>query len=225
MIKNLAFFLIGFMLMLTSCIGDDIVADAVDPELRITMAADTIQRGSSYLFEASYFNEVGQEVSVDVMWASSDDRILSIDDFGLAKGLAGGSVDISVTYMNNGSLLMDQHTVVVGEETVINNLERTGIIATTSSYALKGSFVLSQSGEDLTLNIAADYEASTSLPGLYLYLTNNPNTTVGAREVGRVQVFFGAHAYTITNAEINDFSYLLYFCKPFNVKVGEGQIQ
>ena len=66
--------------------------------------------------------------------------------------------------------------------------------------------------------------ACSSLPGLYLYLTNNPNTINGAQEVGEVTIFSGAHSYSIPNTGINEYNYLLYWCKPFSVKVGEGKI-
>ncbi|MEM9549152.1 MAG: hypothetical protein AAGA77_24405, partial [Bacteroidota bacterium] len=62
------------------------------------------------------------------------------------------------------------------------------------------------------------------LPGLYVYLTNNRNTTANALEIGAVEVFNGAHTYTVEDVGINDYKFLLYFCKPFNVKVGDGEI-
>nr|HQU58856.1 hypothetical protein [Saprospiraceae bacterium] len=75
------------------------------------------------------------------------------------------------------------------------------------------------------LEIADNYRASTSLPGLYLYLTNNPATVNNALEVGKVAVFDGAHSYHISGVGINDYDYLLYWCKPFSVKVGDGEMQ
>jgi len=60
---------------------------------------------------------------------------------------------------------------------------------------------------------------------LYVYLTNNPSTTAGALEIGKVTVFEGTHIYTIEgDIPLNQYNYLLYFCKPFNVKVGDGEI-
>ena len=55
-------------------------------------------------------------------------------------------------------------------------------------------------------------------------MTNNPNTASGAKEIQKVTVFNGAHKYIITNTKINDFNHLLYWCKPFGVKVGDGEI-
>ena len=43
-------------------------------------------------------------------------------------------------------------------------------------------------------------------------------------EIGEVKVFKGAHRYTIGgDIALNQYKYLLYYCKPFNVKVGDGE--
>ena len=114
--------------------------------------------------------------------------------------------------------------MAVGGSTVNNN-EQSGSIRTTSSYVLSGDFVIRDNGNGgITISFVDDYEASTALPGLYVYLTNNPNTTAGAKEVGKVRVFNGAHEYTVDDASLFTYSHLLYYCKPFNVKVGDGAI-
>ena len=89
---------------------------------------------------------------------------------------------------------------------------------------LEGSFTLEQVGDDLLLEFADDYRASSALPGLYIYMTNNKNTNANALEIDAVETFNGAHSYTIQNVGINDYKFLLYYCKPFNVKVGDGDI-
>jgi len=101
-----------------------------------------------------------------------------------------------------------------------------GTIQTTSSYKLTGSYEygLNDAGQ-LILDIAEDYEASTALPGLYVYLSNNPNSTSGSYEIAEVTVFNGAHSYTLPSSiDISDYKYILYWCKPFNVKVGDSTI-
>ena len=101
-----------------------------------------------------------------------------------------------------------------------------GTIQTTSSYKLTGSYEygLNDAGQ-LVLDIAGNYEASTALPGLYVYLSNNPNSTSGSYEIGEVTVFNGAHSYTLpSSVDISDYKYILYWFKPFNVKVGDSTI-
>jgi len=40
-----------------------------------------------------------------------------------------------------------------------------------------------------------------------------------------VVTFDGAHDYILDdNVGLFDYNYLVYFCKPFNVKVGDGEI-
>ena len=115
----------------------------------------------------------------------------------------------------------------MGEETieVEPTQAKSGQITTTSSYALSGDFSLTAENNDLVLAFDENYNASTALPGLYIYLTNNPSTISGALEIGKVQTFSGVHSYTIPNVDINEYSHVLYFCKPFNVKVGDGEIE
>ena len=106
-------------------------------------------------------------------------------------------------------------------------MSRSGVIATTSTYKLSGDYNLefSDSGA-LVLSLADNYEASTSLPGLYVYLTNNPNSINGALELAKVTVFEGAHNYMLpADVTITDYSYIMYWCKPFSVKVGGGNIE
>lgn len=58
-----------------------------------------------------------------------------------------------------------------------------------------------------------------------MYLTNNPNSIANAYEIGEVTIFDGAHSFELDANEVGltDFDFVLYFCKPFNVKVGDGQ--
>ena len=211
--------------VLGGCIGDDFIFDEVDPEIRITNPVDSLAIGSTYQFNFSYFNNVGQPESVPVSWTSSDPTILSITSDGLAEALQAGSAVVSVAYDGGVSPVMATAAIGVGENTVIIPTLRTGTIATTSSYLLEGDFELEDiGGGSLELRLASNYRASTALPGLYIYLTNNPSTNVGALEIGPVTVFSGAHSYTIGGVGINDYSHVLYYCKPFNVKVGDGEI-
>lgn len=213
------------LLFFTSCIKDDFVADTVEPLLRIDQAVDTLAINTAFRFTALYLNNVGTAEEVSILWQSSDTEIISIAPSGLAQALQTGSAVITATFNDGNQLVQDSIEVHVGEETVIANSNRSGVIATTSSYLLRGDFTLSAVGSDLELSIADNYRASTSLPGLYVYLTNNPNTIANAYEIGPVTTFSGAHSYTIPATGINDYNYVLYFCRPFNVKVGDGEIQ
>lgn len=213
------------LLTLTACIKDDIVFDTVDPELRIIRAVDTIAIDSSYQFEATYLNNIGAEEDVIIVWQSTAPEVIDITANGLATALQTGSATISATFDDGTTIVQDDVEVHTGEETVEAPRERSGTIRSTTFYDLGGAFTIEQIDADLLLEIDEDYVASSSLPGLYLYLSNNPNTIANALEIGAVQVFEGAHSYTIPNVDISTYNYLLYFCKPFNVKVGDGEIE
>lgn len=211
--------------LFSACIGDDIVFDTVEPTIRITNPLDTLGFGETHQFTFTYFNNVGQEVAVNATWSSSAPDIVAITADGLATGLSMGTASITVMFDTGEKVVMETLEVVVGEESITSPLARTGTIATTSTYKLTGDFTLEEDGAGgVILSFASNYEASTSLPGLYVYLTNNPNTSVGALEIGAVETFAGEHSYTIPNTGLQDYSHVLYFCKPFNVKVGDGEI-
>lgn len=224
--KNVLTMLIFGILALSGCIGDDIIEDRVDPEIRISNAVDTLKNGTEYQFNASFFDQVGMEQMVDMTWSSSNEDIIAISNTGLATALQTGNSLITVDALApSGVQVTEEILVNVGDETVVSVSERTGTIETTSSYELTGDFVMKEEGGGLKLIFADNYKASTALPGLYVYLTNNPSTTSGAYEIGAVTVYDGAHSYDLPNSiSLMDYEYVLYFCKPFNVKVGDGQL-
>ena len=227
--KNFLFFLIISVIVFSGCIGDDVIMDSVPERLSISNGVDSIQINTTYQFEADYFNNIGQLAARDISWISTNETVLSIDNQGLATGNElGGVTIIASVVLEDNSTLEDELTLWVTEgETVIIDppTERSGQINTTSSYPLSGDFTLKEEGNQLVLSLADNYQTTPSLPGLYVYLTNNPNTTNGAFEIGAVEVFSGAHSYTFSGVGLNDYSHVLYFCKPFSVKVGDGVIE
>ncbi|MCO6488702.1 MAG: Ig-like domain-containing protein [Phaeodactylibacter sp.] len=218
----------AILLLFSGCIGDDVVFDTVPEAVRILNPVDSIMVGSTRQFEARFTNNIGEAEERVVFWSSSDAAVLGIDDAGLATALAAGKATVTAEVRLDGKgPVSDAVEVVVSEEEVSGDPagERSGTIRTTSSYLLEGSFTLREDGEDIVLEFGSDYRASTSLPGLYVYLTNNPSTVNNAFEIGRVETFNGAHSYRISGVGLNDYSYLLYWCKPFSVKVGDGEIR
>ncbi len=224
--KNLLLYT-AIITLLSSCIGDDFIDDRVDPVLRITDEIQSLEVNTMYQFNFAYFNNIGAEESVNPSWSSSDSSIIIIDDNGLATAIALGEAIITAEYVDEeGNIIEDIVSIIVDTSTVIEVEEsKSGVIATTTFYDLSGTFTIDSNDDDIIINVADDYEASTGLPGLYLYLSNNRNSIANAREIGKVEVFNGAHTYTVADAGLNDYSFLVYFCKPFNVKVGDGEIQ
>jgi len=223
--KSSIFLVLLMGLLFTSCIGDDIINDRVDPRLIIDNPLDTLQYGGTYQYLPIYFNNVGMVEDLDVTWMTSNPLIVTVDSTGLVAAVDSGEVTITVSGVDEeGNALLFEDNFVVGNSTVSTSFNRTGVVNTTSSYDLTGAFRLEKVGTGVRLDFFDDYNASSSLPGLYIYLTNNNTTTNGALELGPVTVFSGAHSYDIPDVGLNDYSYVLYFCKPFNAKVGDGLI-
>lgn len=210
----------------SSCIGDDIIEDQIDPVVRILNPVDSIEINTNYSYNAAAFDQTGTRLnSPSLIWLSSDTNIISVDSVnGIAKAKALGTAMIEVQWQNNDQEYSDQNIVAVGNTTVQQASNRMGSLTTTSSYTLSGDFELEEVTGVLELSFASNYRASSSLPGLFVYLTNNPATTNGALEIGPAISFSGAHSYTLpTGTQIQDYQYVLFFCKPFNVKVGDGK--
>ncbi|KAB1153217.1 hypothetical protein F7018_17880 [Tenacibaculum aiptasiae] len=178
----------------------------------------------THQYTTTYTDQTGQVQTPQITWSSSDSNIASVSSTGLVTANTIGNVTITASVTLNGNTTTDDNTLTI---TGSAPKEKSGTIKTTSSYALSGTFTLKEipGTNDLELSINADYNASTALPGLYLYMTNNPNTVGGAKEIQKVTVFNGAHTYTIKNTGIDDFNHLLYWCKPFSVKVGDAEIK
>ena len=228
--KNIQFHKIMLLLACTfalfsSCIQDDFIEDRVDPVIRINTQVESIEVNTTFQFEFTYLNEIGQAEPVQAIWTSADENIISIDEAGLATALMPGQTTIHVLFENEEISVSDEILVEVGESTTIIEVEDfSGFIETTTFYTLEGSFDLVNVDDGLELNIMEDYRASSSLPGLYLYMSNNENSIANALEIGRVTVFSGAHSYEIPDVAIDEYKFLVYFCKPFNVKVGEAKL-
>ena len=212
----------------SSCIKDDIIDDYVQPRLNITSSVKELAKGDTFYFEAQFLNNIGLREEINPEWISSDTSIISFSDSGIAFGKTKGDAVVMAKHFDSfeNEWFSDTAYVTISDETIIDNEKKSGTVRTTSQYTLQGDFEVEQlENGNLLRSFAANYEASDNLPGLFVYLTNNPNTTNGALEIGRVTTFSGEHSYEIENVNINDYSTLLYFCKPFNVKVGDGTIQ
>ncbi len=217
-------FLFFIVILSYACVGDDFIDDFVQPELRINNPIENLQIGTDYQFEATYFNNIGLPETAQIEWSSSNENIVSISQSGLVSGVNSGQVIISAAVNGETDVIESFELSVTEAETLESSDIISGAIQTTSSYVLEGDFTIDSDDQGgIVIEFGEDYRASTTLPGLYLYLSNNPNSINGAFEVGMVQVYSGAHTYEIDDVNTSEYGYLLYFCKPFNVKVGDGK--
>ena len=213
-----------------SCVENDIIDDRIQEKLSLNRVIEKLTLNTTFQYTTKYTNNVGEVKTPTIIWSSSNPTIISVSNTGLITGLAiGQSVITAKVTTSEGKVVTTKNTITVTTEIIDNgNLrEKSGAIKTTSSYLLQGKFTIKEiaNTNDLELKIDASYQASSSLPGLYLFLTNNPTNISGAEEIAKVTVYNGAHSYIIKNTGINDFNHLLYWCKPFSVKVGDGEIK
>jgi hypothetical protein len=227
--KTSFFLLLSLLSLFSACIGDDIIEDSIPERLSINNAIDSLQINTSYTVTATFFNNIGQVTSGTIDWVSTNETVATIDGEGKLSALTVGSTAIiaSVVLADN-SRVEDQFELIVSQAPVEDPdepAERSGTAESTSSYVLEGDFILRQDGDNLIIEFADNYVASDGLPGFYLYLTNNPNTINNALEVSPIDILEGAHSYLVPGVDIQAYDYLLFYCKPFSVKVGEGVIE
>jgi len=223
--NNAKFLLFTFVLILASCIGDDIIEDFVEPQVRISNMPQSIATDTTIVITPVFLNDVGQETNATFEFESSDENVFSIDQTGLLTPVAEGAATLTVSTSYKDRSYSGSTDINISSVTVVAETSKSGTIRTTSTYLLTGSMTIEETDDGLLIDIADDYEASRALPGLYVYLTNNINTTAGALEIGMVEVFEGAHTYTLPDVSLEDYSHILYFCKPFGVKVGDGAFE
>ncbi|CAI8247600.1 MAG: Uncharacterised protein [Formosa sp. Hel1_33_131] len=226
--KQALLFATAFLLFF-SCVETDYKNDRVDPEIFISNPLSTLEEGTDYQLETKYFNYVGKEIENPVVnWSTENPTILTVSETGLVTGISMGVAIITASLITKEENLTITNTnkITVSMSTAVEPVKFEGTITSTSSYLLKGSYTLEPlDAGGVKLSLGEDYEADTSLPGLYIYLGNNPNSTADAFEIGPVTTFDGAHFYDLPTIGIYDYNYVLYWCKPFGVKVGEGQIK
>ena len=132
--------------LLSSCVGDDFIEDRIDPVLRIDNAIDSLEVGTDYQFEFTYFNNIGQEEATEVVWESSDPSIISITPSGLASALQQGDVVLTATVDGVDDQTLQSLMVTAGASTTEIEVStvRSGVIQTTTFYDLEGDFELIQ---------------------------------------------------------------------------------
>lgn len=136
---------------------------------------------------------------------------------------SSSTTDTTSSTTDTSTTTTDSSTSGADDGIVVSEQFFEGQIRSTSSYLLQGNFRYEFDGQNIVLSLGENYRADTALPGLYVYLTNNPTTPSGGYEIGEVTVFEGAHQYNLpASIALMDYKYILYWCKPFSVKVGDA---
>lgn len=209
--------------MFAGCIGTDIVEEViVGEQITITSRIQSLAVGESFQYDADFFDELGERVSSDIVWSSSDDQLVSITSSGLATANAPGDVFIRAI---SGSI-RDSLMLTAGTTTTFRASEREGTFRGLRNYTVSGAFTLTENGENLELTFSSNFVASRG-PGLFVFLSNSPTRTTGGIEVGRLQSNSGTQTYVISrdNAQLDTYNHVVIYCKPFGVAFGTGEFE
>ncbi|GGF78866.1 Ig-like domain-containing protein [Wenyingzhuangia marina] len=231
--RLLKFVFLLFFIGLNSCIQEDIVNDRVPEELRIISSVNALKVGDVVKLHASYFNNIGEKESKTVVWETSNPTVLSIDEFTTnITAKAEGTATITVKTIGvSGELTDSEIIMVVKDDVVVIPSENTkkGTITPTESYDASGDFEVIKTTNGIQIILANNYVADESLPGFALFLTNNPNSLVNALQIDAYDDADGAHykgafTYSVNGVGLNDYQYLVQWCRPFSILVGKATI-
>jgi hypothetical protein len=118
---------------------------------------------------------------------------------------------------------------VVANNSISIETPKKGAFSKTTSYKAAGYFEMTKTSNGIKIELASNYVADTSLPGFALFLTNNPNSLANALQIDAYDDADGAHytgafTYNIQNVGLNDYKYLVQWCRPFSILTGKAFI-
>ena len=121
----------------------------VTPTLQISNGIAQINVGTEYLFEIQFTDELGMETLPDtVLWESSNSEVLSVDENGTLTAVSAGTASVTVSTLVSDTLILYTNSIQVVNPVMVSTVTSyTGIVETTSSYQLEGTFTLAVIGE------------------------------------------------------------------------------
>ncbi len=202
-------------------------ANGIEKELSVTVIDDTsavasisiqssstmIRVGETILFQPTVRNINGMILNnKPITWSSSDVSVLSVSTLGLATSLAPGAAIITATSdkaVSNGvSVLVSQAMTT----------SRSGVFSGNGSYTVNGNVTMEIVNNNLQLNFTNF--SSSSGPGLYIYLGNSVNSGISIEALNN-----RTGSFTVdlpSSISIDDYNYVLIWCKPFGLTFGSA---
>ena len=172
-------------------------------------------KGEQYQFEAEVLNGFGVKINTSVSWSSSDSSVLSISNSGLADALSQGVANITATAEGVNSSPV-QMAVLEGA-----NGRRSGNFQDENGYSVSGSVEMRPaSGNNFELSFT-NFNCQPG-PALYIYLGNS--TTAGI-EIDELKQLTGDFVVPLpANIQLNDYQYVLIWCKSANAAFGSARL-
>ena len=135
------FFVFSALILAQSCVKNDYIDNSVEPTLRIVNKIDSLKLNTSFQFNATYYNNVGKLETIVMDWVSSDTAVIKVSKTGLATAVKAGKSILTSSYQSGSKVVKDNFFVTVGQETVVQENLKKGVVKTTSSYALSGDLL------------------------------------------------------------------------------------
>lgn len=104
----------------------------------------------------------------------------------------------------------------VGNNVEVVNTQEVGVFS--GSYNLQGTFSVDGTG----IHVNDDYQGTTA-PGPVWYLSNSNKSIQGGVRIGSANKSSGRH--TIATTQALDYEYLILWCDPFSVFIGNGKLK
>ncbi len=191
----------------------------VDPSelvayIRVTGAAANLQPSQSRQLAATAY-DINDMALADVTfeWQTSNSEVAVVDATGLVTAVANGTCEIAAIHQGKAS---QPYVVTVSDAAI-----REGAFEGAAGHQARGTAMLSAYENGVRLMFSEDFFASNG-PGLYVYLSQHPNSTEGGIELAPLTVLEGPSSYDVNNVTLNAYDYVLIYCKPFKVVVGRA---
>lgn len=130
--------------------------------------------------------------------------------------------DVVVEEMVDEEMMDDE----IMEEEVVT---RIGSFRTVSDYVSSGDVQVVETETGINIVFASNYRADNSLPGFAMYLSNSPTSLVNALEIDAFDdadgvQYAGAHNIAVSGVAIDAYKYLVHWCRPFEIVVGQAEL-
>lgn len=172
-----------------------------------------INVGDVFQFEAEVRNGFGDPVSSNITWSSSDNSVLSISSTGLATALLQGTSNVMASAEGVNSAA-SQVVVLEGA-----NGRRSGSFQDENGYNVSGNVEMRPGpGNNFELHFT-NFNCQPG-PDLYIYLGNS--TTSGI-EITELTQLTGSFTQQLPgNIQLNDYNYVLIWCRSANAAFGSA---
>jgi uncharacterized protein YjdB len=187
--------------------------------VNITAPATTVSIGNTLQLVANAQNINGDNVnSTNYTWSSDNASIATVSASGLVTAVANGVANITAT---TDGVSSQKFEITVG-----NGNQLTGVFNGRGSYNVSGNVTLkSTSNNNLELTLSSNF-ASSAGPGLHVYLSNSGTSASGGLEIAPLRKTSGSDTYLVTGGvNLDQYKYVLIYCKPFTVIFGVAELQ